>query len=103
MPCKHHFLISIPVTGWQETFRSPTSRLAGDQKGLRPAGWQETKKSPASRLAGDTSIFLTGGKWDFQVVNLLLASNPVWFPVYNVKLFVLRSGIRATDKRGYGG
>ena len=41
---KSHFLISIPLAGWQETLR------------LLPTGWQETKKSPASRLAGDTSF-----------------------------------------------
>ena len=33
--------ISIPITGWQET------------SVLLTAGWQETKRSPASRLAGD--------------------------------------------------
>ena len=41
---KSQFPISIPLAGWQKTL------------GLLPAGWQETKKSPASRLAGDTSI-----------------------------------------------
>ena len=45
---KSQFPISIPLAGWQETL------------GLLPAGWQETKKSPASRLAGDTSFNLSG-------------------------------------------
>ena len=44
---KCHFLIRISVAGWQETL------------GLLPAGWQETKKTPASRLAGDTCTSLT--------------------------------------------
>ena len=36
---KSQFPISIPLAGWQETLRSPTSRLAGDQKvSCQPAG-----------------------------------------------------------------
>ena len=47
----------LNVAGWQETL------------GLLPAGWQETKKSPTSRLAGDTSLFLISSS-----VSLLFSS-----------------------------
>ena len=61
--------ISIPIAGWQETFRSPASRLAGDFC-ASGAGWQETKKSPASRLAGDLAIIKT-----FQMVTEIQVRN----------------------------
>ena len=45
------FFISIPIAGWQETFRSPASRLAGDfsASDSRLAGDQKVSCLPAGR------------------------------------------------------
>ena len=44
MLIESNLFISIPIAGWQETFRSPASRLAGDFS------------ASASRLAGDQKV-----------------------------------------------
>ena len=51
MLLKSNLFISIPVAGWQETFRSPASRLAGDfsASDRRLAGDQKVSYQPAGR------------------------------------------------------
>ena len=51
MLLKSNLFISIPIAGWQETFRSPASRLAGDfsASDSRLAGDQKVSCQPAGR------------------------------------------------------
>ena len=48
---KKQIFISIPIAGWQETLRSPASRLAGDfsASDCRLAGDQKVSCQPAGR------------------------------------------------------
>ena len=55
-----YLFIGILIAGWQETFRSPTSRLAGDfsASDSRLAGDQKVSYQPAGRRPRQTFTIL---------------------------------------------
>ena len=64
MLLKSNLFISIPKAGWQETFRSPASRLAGDfsASDSRLVGDQKVSCLPAGRTPHLKFIIILGVK-----------------------------------------